>query len=132
MTWITSAPPEGMAHAQPAGQYYRAVAINATWHKSHPIPKPATTAQRIAWHRAHAKHCACRPIPAPLLEIMRAAGDAEPAPGAPVDPFRLAGAFLASCLERGWLVREGQGDAARYYATAAGQKALARLGVAIS
>jgi uncharacterized protein YdhG (YjbR/CyaY superfamily) len=30
------------------------------------MPKKPTTAQRIAWHRAHAKACGCRAIPAAL------------------------------------------------------------------
>jgi hypothetical protein len=35
------------------------------------MPPRATLAQRLAWHRAHAKHCACRPIPAKLRALMR-------------------------------------------------------------
>jgi len=34
------------------------------------MPRNATLAQRIAWHRAHAKECACRPIPPKLLAQM--------------------------------------------------------------
>ncbi len=30
------------------------------------MPKTPTTAQRIAWHKAHAKACGCRPLPAAL------------------------------------------------------------------
>ncbi|MFZ2102836.1 MAG: hypothetical protein WAU86_19955 [Oricola sp.] len=37
--------------------------INAEWHKANPMPKNPTTAQRIAWHRAHAATCACREMP---------------------------------------------------------------------
>jgi hypothetical protein len=36
------------------------MAINAAWHKKHLMPKNATAAQRLKWHEAHAKHCACR------------------------------------------------------------------------
>lgn len=35
------------------------------------MPKNATLAQRVRWHRAHQQHCACRPVPrtiAPHLE----------------------------------------------------------------
>lgn len=48
--------------------------LNAAWHRLHAMPKNATLAQRVAWHRAHQEHCACRPIPAKLLEQMTAAG----------------------------------------------------------
>jgi hypothetical protein len=40
--------------------------VNATWHRSHPIPARSTLAQRLAWHREHQQHCACRPMPASL------------------------------------------------------------------
>jgi hypothetical protein len=36
------------------------------------MPARATIDQRVAWHREHARHCACRPIPPKLLELMRA------------------------------------------------------------
>ncbi|HEY3355683.1 MAG TPA: hypothetical protein VGQ83_20695 [Polyangia bacterium] len=52
--------------------------INAEWHARHPMPKNPTLAQRIVWHQAHAKHCACRPIPAKLLALMEAAPPAAP------------------------------------------------------
>ncbi|MCB1152969.1 hypothetical protein KDL45_04910 [bacterium] len=42
--------------------------INAEWHAKHVMPKNPTTRQRIEWHIEHAKHCACRPIPAKLQE----------------------------------------------------------------
>lgn len=34
------------------------------------MPLQATTAQRIAWHKEHADHCGCRPIPAKLAALM--------------------------------------------------------------
>jgi hypothetical protein len=46
---------------------------NAAWHGRHVMPKKATVEQRIAWHRAHRKHCACRPIPSKLLAQIEAA-----------------------------------------------------------
>ncbi len=50
--------------------------MNADWHARHVMPKPATTAQRIAWHVEHAKECGCRPIPEPLQrEIDRREAD---------------------------------------------------------
>lgn len=40
--------------------------MNRAWHERHPMPKKPTTAQRSAWHQAHAKACGCRPMPATL------------------------------------------------------------------
>ncbi len=37
--------------------------INEEWHKNNWMPKNPTLKQRIIWHIAHAKNCACRPIP---------------------------------------------------------------------
>ena len=39
------------------------MALNASWHAKHPMPKPATLEQRVQWHVAHAKACGCRPMP---------------------------------------------------------------------
>jgi HEAT repeat protein len=47
--------------------------MNAAWHAKHPMPRPATISQRVAWHRAHKKHCNCRPIPGPLVALVNAA-----------------------------------------------------------
>ena len=47
--------------------------INSAWHERHVMPKNPTLEQRIAWHRAHQKSCACRPIPAKLLGQVEAA-----------------------------------------------------------
>jgi len=44
--------------------------LNSAWHARHPMPRNATLAQRVRWHRAHAKHCACRPIPPPLVSLV--------------------------------------------------------------
>ncbi|MFY7838676.1 MAG: hypothetical protein ACOVP7_00315 [Lacibacter sp.] len=37
--------------------------LNKEWHLQHPMPKNASLDERIAWHIAHAKHCACREMP---------------------------------------------------------------------
>lgn len=37
--------------------------INKEWHEANRMPKNATLAQRIAWHKEHVKHCTCRPMP---------------------------------------------------------------------
>jgi hypothetical protein len=61
--------------------------INARWHARHLMPKTPTLAQRLAWHRAHAQHCACRSIPPKLAALMRHAGIAMPRPAAPGTPI---------------------------------------------
>jgi hypothetical protein len=43
---------------------------NAEWHRAHPMPKNPTQAQRIAWHREHAKHCACRAMPDSIRKLI--------------------------------------------------------------
>ena len=35
--------------------------------REHPIPRKATMAERVNWHIAHAKACACREIPRTIL-----------------------------------------------------------------
>jgi hypothetical protein len=45
--------------------------INATWHKSHPMPAHATPQQRLRWHVAHAKACGCRKLTAAMLQKLR-------------------------------------------------------------
>jgi hypothetical protein len=40
--------------------------MNAAWHRTHEMPRPATSDERLAWHLAHEQQCACRPMPAPL------------------------------------------------------------------
>jgi len=48
--------------------------LNREWHLAHPMPPRPTDDQRIAWHREHARQCACRPIPEKLLGVMRSRG----------------------------------------------------------
>lgn len=42
--------------------------LNRDWHEANAMPKNATTAQRVAWHRKHQKACGCRPVPKSLIE----------------------------------------------------------------
>lgn len=37
--------------------------VNIKWHLKHPMPKHASFEQRVEWHLAHKKNCACRDIP---------------------------------------------------------------------
>ena len=48
------------------------MALNAAWHRKHPMPRKPTLEQRIAWHLEHREVCACRPIPPKLLEQIKA------------------------------------------------------------
>lgn len=36
--------------------------MNKTWHKKNVLGQNAPLAKRIAWHLAHQKNCACRPV----------------------------------------------------------------------
>jgi len=56
--------------------------INREWHEKNRMPRNATIEQRIEWHLDHAKHCACRPIPAKLAqEIERGRASRWPCEG---------------------------------------------------
>lgn len=48
--------------------------INAAWHRTHPMPKNPTENERLAWHLAHARACACRAIPESLRKLMAERG----------------------------------------------------------
>ncbi|MBI5721271.1 MAG: hypothetical protein HZC37_26675 [Burkholderiales bacterium] len=51
--------------------------VNRPWHEAHPMPAKPSLEQRVAWHRAHALACACRPVPEPILAMIAAQ---QPAP----------------------------------------------------
>jgi hypothetical protein len=54
------------------------MAINAAWHAKHRMPPNATPVERLKWHVAHAKHCACRPFTAGMrAKLQRAAAAAQ-------------------------------------------------------
>jgi hypothetical protein len=55
--------------------------LNKDWHAENRMPPNASLAQRIAWHRAHARACACRPMPAKIAAAIVAGGAKKtPAP----------------------------------------------------
>lgn len=60
-TW-TSVPAQEIVRARRS--------INRPWHQACPMPEKATTEQRVAWHRAHAMACACRPVPESILKLI--------------------------------------------------------------
>jgi hypothetical protein len=45
--------------------------INAEWHAGNRMPANASSETRLAWHREHQKHCACRPIPEKLQTLVK-------------------------------------------------------------
>ena len=45
--------------------------LNKTWHLKHIMPKNQTLEQRINWHLAHAKNCACRPMSEKLKQEIK-------------------------------------------------------------
>jgi hypothetical protein len=51
-----------------------AIKLNATWHKANRMPPKATLDQRIAWHLAHARACACRTLPASIVKELKRRG----------------------------------------------------------
>jgi hypothetical protein len=55
---------------------------NRAWHEAHRMPTNAKLEERVAWHVAHAKACACRPMPASVVEALKAgkAGKAKKKP----------------------------------------------------
>jgi hypothetical protein len=55
--------------------------MNASWHRTHPMPKRAGLDQRVRWHLAHAKACACRPLPTSIRRALRAMRAASAEPG---------------------------------------------------
>jgi hypothetical protein len=51
--------------------------MNKAWHQRQ-MPDWATLDQRLQWHLAHARHCACRPMPVSVLEALKVTGLAPP------------------------------------------------------
>jgi hypothetical protein len=52
--------------------------LNATWHRANRMPKNASLDQRITWHLAHARACACRTLPAGILKELKRRGIKPP------------------------------------------------------
>jgi len=45
--------------------------MNKLWHANNQMPPRATLEQRIQWHEAHQKHCACRKVPKSILGYLK-------------------------------------------------------------
>ncbi len=55
--------------------------INAAWHKANRMPARASLDQRVEWHLAHRKACACRTdLPATILAELKRRGVKPPPP----------------------------------------------------
>jgi hypothetical protein len=55
--------------------------INATWHNANRMPPRATLDQRVDWHLAHLKACACRTdLPASIVAELKRRGIKPPKP----------------------------------------------------
>jgi hypothetical protein len=52
--------------------------VNARWHASHVMPRPATLEARVNWHVAHAWHCGCRAVPATVAAELTRRGLSVP------------------------------------------------------
>jgi hypothetical protein len=63
------------------------MSLDAAWHRAHPMPKRPTVEERLAWHREHAAHCGCRPVP-PRLAALLAKLQARTSRRTPVRPER--------------------------------------------
>ena len=37
--------------------------MNEAWHRKNRMPRNATMAQRVKWHKEHARECGCREMP---------------------------------------------------------------------
>ncbi len=41
---------------------HQSIKTNKEWHEKNRMPKNSIFAQRVTWHKEHAKNCECRPI----------------------------------------------------------------------
>ncbi|HEX7762983.1 MAG TPA: hypothetical protein VF433_05180 [Cellvibrio sp.] len=51
--------------------------LNAEWHRNHKMPVNPTLEQKLEWHLAHIKHCACRPMPQSLVDELKKREDLD-------------------------------------------------------
>ena len=52
--------------------------LNASWHEANRMPARASLDERVEWHLAHAKACACRGLPAGILKELERRGIPPP------------------------------------------------------
>ena len=53
-------------------------AINKEWHLANKMPKNASFEQKVEWHKAHLKHCACRSAPPEIKKAIEAEAKSPP------------------------------------------------------
>ena len=72
-----------------SGEERRGSKTNREWHKRNRMPARATLEQRVAWHKAHAQNCGCRPVPPTIASLIASAKNGKlqtkrtPATGSP-------------------------------------------------
>lgn len=49
----------------------------------------------------------------------------------PINPYDVGGGFLTHCIKQGWVVQEGKGRIAKFYATEKGKKELKKFGIEV-
>jgi hypothetical protein len=60
--------------------------MNARWHEMHPLGRGASLAERVKWHVAHQKACACRDMPASVRAELERSGAAAKSKAKPAKP----------------------------------------------
>jgi hypothetical protein len=56
--------------------------LNREWHLRNPMPRPATTEDRVAWHLRHEDACGCRKMPDSIRKEAEAGRGRHPRPPA--------------------------------------------------
>jgi hypothetical protein len=95
------------------------------WHRGHPDitqaqHKTLMKAMRVSeeehkeWHKTHR-----------MPRISNQPGQKV------VNPFAVGGGFLIYCVKRWWLIQEGKGRNAKYFATQKGEEELKKFGIKI-
>jgi hypothetical protein len=51
--------------------------MNSEWHREHRLPRNASKEERLAWHKEHARVCACRPPPPSILAEIKSNRSAD-------------------------------------------------------
>jgi hypothetical protein len=79
--------------------------MDERWHEKHRLPRGASLAERVKWHLAHQKACACRAMPASVRAELEKPGGRAPrerdAAGIPALDPRFAAVVKALRAERG-------------------------------
>jgi TfoX N-terminal domain len=60
-----------------SGEELRDSKINREWHERNRMQARAPLKQRVAWHRAHAQNCGCRPVPPNIASLIATAKNGD-------------------------------------------------------